>query len=390
MEYCGGGSCADLLKCHKFLSEEIAALIIRDSLRGLQYLHSEKKIHRDIKSANILLTEDGQVKLADFGVSGQITATKAKRDTFVGTPYWMAPEIITRRHGYTEKVDIWSLGITAIELVTGSPPHSDSDPMEILFKIPKMPSPTLSEKDFSSDLVDFIKICLVKKPHGRPTATVLLKHRFFKCIKRHTNLIPLIEEKNTWKKENNKINNLSKNPKFPIQNKVYVDEAPSFRWNFTGNTRYLSTSSYVNYDLSDELMQLDTAEEIAKTSESGELSTPISKRTPVSNATNDSPLGSPKNLTSQDTNATTPEEKSGEYLPSSPNENYEINYLKTVILYSLKKVASRAKTEEAKSTVLNLATAFIQYEEEQIGLSEAISEEIWIRMFNLKKRGFIN
>ncbi|KGQ95629.1 sporulation-specific protein 1 [Candida albicans P94015] len=204
MEYCGGGSCSDLLKYHKKLPEEIVGYIIHRVLLGLQYLHQEHKVHRDIKSANILLTELGQVKLGDFGVSTEITMTKMKKNTFVGTPFWMAPEVITRAKliegnvkncansngnynggntGYNEKADIWSTGITTIELVTGSPPLSQYDPLKILFDIPKKRPPSLSGIDFSDNIKSFVKHCLIKEPDKRSSATALLRHKFFKaCV----------------------------------------------------------------------------------------------------------------------------------------------------------------------------------------------------------------
>ncbi|XP_075169559.1 MAP4K3-like protein hppy isoform X7 [Haematobia irritans] len=183
MEYCGGGSLQDIYQVTGPLSEQQIAYMSRETLKGLEYLHSMGKMHRDIKGANILLTEYGDVKLADFGVSAQITATINKRKSFIGTPYWMAPEVaaVERKGGYNQLCDIWACGITAIELAELQPPMFDLHPMRALFLMSKsgFKPPTLSNKEkWSPTFHNFVKTALTKNPKKRPTAERLLQHPF--------------------------------------------------------------------------------------------------------------------------------------------------------------------------------------------------------------------
>ena len=184
MEYCGAGSVSDIMKIReKTLNEDEIATIIQYTLRGLEYLHLKRKIHRDIKAGNILLNNQAIAKLADFGVAGQLSDTYQKRNTVIGSPYWMAPEVI-QEIGYDTVADIWSLGITAIELAEGKPPYADIHPMRAIFMIPSKPPPSFRDLNkWSGDFIDFVNQCLVKDPRNRSTATELLEHNFIKNAK---------------------------------------------------------------------------------------------------------------------------------------------------------------------------------------------------------------
>ncbi|KAM9432344.1 mitogen-activated protein kinase kinase kinase kinase 5 isoform 2-T2 [Salvelinus alpinus] len=183
MEYCGGGSLQDIYHVTGPLSEPQIAYVCRETIQGLGYLHSKGKMHRDIKGANILLTDNGDVKLADFGVAAKITATIAKRKSFIGTPYWMAPEVaaVEKNGGYNQLCDIWAVGITSIELAELQPPMFDLHPMRALFLMSKssFQPPKLKDKvKWSTAFHNFVKVSLTKNPKKRPTAEKLLSHLF--------------------------------------------------------------------------------------------------------------------------------------------------------------------------------------------------------------------
>ncbi|XP_031165783.1 TRAF2 and NCK interacting kinase a isoform X8 [Sander lucioperca] len=188
MEFCGAGSVTDLIKNTKgnSLKEEWTAYICREILRGLTHLHQHKVIHRDIKGQNVLLTENAEVKLVDFGVSAQLDRTVGRRNTFIGTPYWMAPEVIACDENpeatYDFKSDLWSLGITAIEMAEGAPPLCDMHPMRALFLIPRNPPPRLKSKKWSKKFQSFIESCLVKSHSQRQSTEQLLKHPFIRDL----------------------------------------------------------------------------------------------------------------------------------------------------------------------------------------------------------------
>lgn len=221
MEYCGAGSVSDIMRLRKkTLTEDEIATILSDTLKGLEYLHLRRKIHRDIKAGNILLNSEGHAKLADFGVAGQLTDTMAKRNTVIGTPFWMAPEVI-QEIGYDCVADIWSLGmsnmftyqelmfqncrglkifscfsgITALEMAEGKPPYGDIHPMRAIFMIPTKPPPSFRDPDkWSPEFIDFVSVCLVKNPEERATATDLLHHVFIGNAKQPSILSQMISE----------------------------------------------------------------------------------------------------------------------------------------------------------------------------------------------------
>ncbi|XP_027203670.1 serine/threonine-protein kinase msn isoform X8 [Dermatophagoides pteronyssinus] len=186
MEYCGAGSVTDLVKSTKghSLKEDWISYICREILRGLNHLHQNKIIHRDIKGQNVLLTDDAEVKLVDFGVSAQLDRTIGRRNTFIGTPYWMAPEVIACDENpeatYDNRSDLWSLGITAIEMAENTPPLCDLHPMRALFLIPRNPPPRLKSKKWSQKFQKFIETVLVKDYTKRPFTDQLLKNSFIR------------------------------------------------------------------------------------------------------------------------------------------------------------------------------------------------------------------
>ncbi|XP_012067804.1 serine/threonine-protein kinase 4 homolog B isoform X2 [Jatropha curcas] len=236
MEYCGGGSVADLMNVtEEPLEEYQIAYICREALKGLAYLHSIFKVHRDIKGGNILLTEQGEVKLGDFGVAAQLTRTMSKRNTFIGTPHWMAPEVIQESR-YDGKVDVWALGVSAIEMAEGLPPRSTVHPMRVLFMISIEPAPMLEDKEkWSLVFHDFVAKCLTKEPRLRPTASEMLKHKFIeKCKYGASAMLPKVEKARQIRasmalQAQNLVPVASESPEGPKLNEDYGDTVPSKR-----------------------------------------------------------------------------------------------------------------------------------------------------------------
>uniref|UniRef100_A0A8D0AYG6 non-specific serine/threonine protein kinase n=1 Tax=Sander lucioperca TaxID=283035 RepID=A0A8D0AYG6_SANLU len=200
IEFCPGGAVdATMLELDRGLTEPQIKVVCRQMLEALSYLHSMKIIHRDLKAGNILLMLDGDIKLADFGVSAKNTKTLQRRDSFIGTPYWMAPEVVMcetmKDAPYDYKADVWSLGITLIELAQIEPPHHELNPMRVLLKIAKSEPPTLEQPHkWSQEFKDFLKKALDKNPETRPTVAQLTEHPFVRSVTSNRPLRELVAE----------------------------------------------------------------------------------------------------------------------------------------------------------------------------------------------------
>lgn len=192
MEYMEGGMLTDIIDKHKFTEPQISVICL-ETLKGLSHLHSKSIIHRDIKSDNVLLDGTGRIKISDFGYSAKLTTDKNKRATLVGTPFWMAPEVVSQKE-YGVKVDIWSLGIMAIEMIEGQPPYIDEEPLKALYLIATIGTPKLKKPEALSPILrDFLKKSLEVNPNKRASSPELLQHGFFLTAAPSTSLIPLIE-----------------------------------------------------------------------------------------------------------------------------------------------------------------------------------------------------
>lgn len=375
MEYCGGGSCADLLKniYSNGLPEKKVAFITSEVLKGLIYLHEQKKIHRDIKAANILLTDEGKVKLGDFGVSGQIKAT-LKRGTFVGTPYWMAPEVVCKDNdGYNEKADIWSLGITVYELLKGAPPLSKCDPMKVMVNLPKRKPPTL-HGHYSSSAKQFVSSCLVKTPGVRPSALDLLDHSFLG----NQELQDLKDDVEFLNKKKSKENH-QRLPKYPLADKLYDGSGPIVSWDFE------TQISMRKPNLGSAL--LSTAQLTPDLSPS-----PLSSRmqssypqeqgiTPVTHAT------TPSFRQYNKTNYEVESPMEIDLDSSSVAEEIRtkgLDYYKNVIFHCFKRMHDRAHDDETRMFVDQMLKNFSVTESKVAGFSEVFVEEIALRLDSIK------
>lgn len=248
MDYCSGGSLRTLLKAGT-IEEKYSAVIMREMLIALHYIHKEEIIHRDIKAANVLVSRDGGIQLCDFGVAAQLSSSKLRRTSMIGTPYWMAPEVIKEGSTYNQKADIWSLGVTLFEIVTGSPPYADQDINRAVHLIPRSKPTRLEGSQYTPVLKEFIAMCLDEEPEARASADDLLKTKLIKGTRQFSTSIlkDLILRYQKWRQNNRNVRD-----SFLIPNEHAAsfyeeeeeEESLSFNWDFESSND--STPLYTN------------------------------------------------------------------------------------------------------------------------------------------------
>lgn len=335
MEYCGGSLCGDLLKCHKHFNEQLIKYIVYHVLMGLLYVHQSGKVHRDVKLGNIFLTSDGLIKLGDFGVSGELTRTCCKRHTFVGTPLWMAPEVIVRKllGGYNEKADIWLLGITIIEFATGRPPLLCRDPLKVVFNIPSRAPPKLEGSGWSPEMVDFVRLALEKDPSDRPSAKKLLQHGWFQ-----------MDLKKSWAATQRTLKELIvQSQERKSRRAGRTPPVPRYLKHFAGTQVMVPTQVQVNH-IDWDVDPTAPAQKFVTNGERNEEEAPGGKEADY-------------------------EDNSSEYGPHCHRGD--------ILFYCLEQVSERASSEATAGTVVKLITNLREYEESQPGLCDAIIEEVF-------------
>lgn len=393
MEYCSNGSLLNMLRYFSRLSEQTTCFIISQVCIALDYLHEKRLTHRDLKAANILLNDVGEVRLADLGVTGQLKFNSTRNggknlNTFVGTPFWMAPEII-KNQSYDGKCDIWSLGITTIELLNGKPPMSHLDSMKALMRVTKLNADNiLRSMDISPLAKDFIRSCLQQDPNQRPTCKQLLQHKWLKRCQ-----VTSISEEITVMKTNQMISKDKQKPckpRFPLSDKVYKTNLPDQLQSW----RFESTSDSKNDKEDDndmrEIPHLYNENDNQKNGNGG--ISPLAKqqlRTPTT-LTPTSALSPSSMAISPKTNLSTPATETENYESDnlSPEKDKDelmadgqnIDYWKHVLLYSLKKVKQRAINEPTKETIRSLTRYMEDLERNFPGISEALVQEISTRV----------